>query len=318
MKNSNNIISTLVCSLLISCTNINPDFDHKKTSLSVTEQEVPETSNETNNSLPTSTDGSTTMDLIITTSVLPDTTTTEEISITGMKSTSSESSDTSGETSNTLSNTSESDTTGPIRIYCGNGIVELEEECDDGNRIDDDDCSLECVLSRTVFLTADYIGLVNFGGLAIADIYCQNDANKFNIPGKFKAWISDDHDMNDPIIRFDSLNFKGWYRSPLLKINNEKLPIAKGWKGLQEDLINPIMITSSGVVNIKTQKVWTNTTPDGKRNAGTPTCDEWTMFSDKTTQFGSPKETNDQWTAYSTTNCSEGSGGGKLYCFQVE
>jgi cysteine-rich repeat protein len=41
----------------------------------------------------------------------------------------------------------------PSSIECGNGFVELDEPCDDGNEIDGDGCNHDCVISGTVLWT---------------------------------------------------------------------------------------------------------------------------------------------------------------------
>jgi len=45
--------------------------------------------------------------------------------------------------------------TGTCEAYCGDGEVVLPEECDDGNRIDDDACDNSCKLGRLCFTAAE-------------------------------------------------------------------------------------------------------------------------------------------------------------------
>lgn len=225
----------------------------------------------------------------------------------------------------TGNNDSESSESIGTNIQCGNSVIEENEECDDGNLIDEDICSNECILPRIVFLSSEYIGLPDFGGIDIADDFCQNEAQKFNISGTFKAWLSDDNPDNDPIFRLNSTNFKGWYILPSIDDDLE-LPVAKGWNGLIEDLVNPINVTSAGVKDFSNVSVWTNTNNNGYRNDNTTTCTNWTQLDEaKMTQVGSPKEVDGKWTAYSTVTCSgpfpaphPPSGGAKIYCFQVD
>lgn len=322
-----NIIKLSLCSVFIgvSCTDADPHWD-SAASITITEQEVTNTNEETNPA-PTSSGSFTSTTLDTTTS--SDTSsdngniTTSELSETTIETVTSGEviveTTTSGEIIDSTSDTlAESSTSGPLPVYCGNGVHEINEECDDGNIIDDDNCSNECILPRTVFLTADYIGLNNFGGIKIADSYCQNDARKFNISGIFKAWLSDDNPNNDPLIRFNSINFLGWYKTvPIKTMDMISLPIAKGWNGLSQ-LSNPINITSSGVIDTKTTRVWTATQTNGKKSNNTSTCSNWTMLMDNQTITGNPQVTNDNWTNGAGALCSGMSGGGKLYCFQVE
>lgn len=49
---------------------------------------------------------------------------------------------------------------------CGDGISNpINEDCDDLNKVDDDSCSNDCIEPRIVFLTTDYIGPPDFGGI---------------------------------------------------------------------------------------------------------------------------------------------------------
>ena len=190
------------------------------------------------------------------------------------------------------------------------------EECDDGNKIDGDQCSNECIKPRWVFLTSDYIGLANFGGIKAADLYCQNDAIKFGMPGKYMAWLSEEDGGNSPIYRFESNDFKGWYRlrSPFTTL------LAKGWIGLTMfDLLAPINITPNGLLDIQTVSVWTATEPDGER-AENSWCDDWTMMnigSDYQVFVGDPQSSSmSSWSDGLIKSCASRTGS-KLYCFQV-
>lgn len=197
-------------------------------------------------------------------------------------------------------------------IICGDGVHDIGEECDDGNRLDTDDCSVECFEPKVVFLSYEYIGKPDFGGLNKADDFCQLEAFQWNVPGVFRAWISDDNADQDPYVRFNNLNFKGWYK--LLS----GLPIAKGWLGLQGGLLNPINITATGSVDMLTNRVWTNTTANGKRKLNTSSCANWKSLNDNAVGLGNPQFITDNWTDAGTTNCDGNTGPGKVYCFQID
>jgi cysteine-rich repeat protein len=74
---------------------------------------------------------------------------------------------------------------------CGNGVVEADEVCDDGNA-NDDVCTNTCAwgpATRIVFVTSEiYTG--NLGGLAGADAKCQSLADAAGLPGNYMAWLS--------------------------------------------------------------------------------------------------------------------------------
>lgn len=198
--------------------------------------------------------------------------------------------------------------------FCGDGYLNnlAKEQCDDFNKIDDDDCSNECIKPRIVFLTSDYIGPPTFGGIQKADEYCQNDANKFGIPGIFRAWISDSNPKNDPVERFgDFLTFNGWYRLP----SDPPKPVSKGAK-FQFGLSVPIDIMPMGSKDLVVESVWTNTKPDGTAYDYINNCNNWTSNSPSLTYAGSPQSINSEWTLYGWKNCSSGVGS-KLYCFET-
>lgn len=199
---------------------------------------------------------------------------------------------------------------------CGDGMLNNDEQCDDGNRFDEDDCSSECFKSRIVFLTDEFIGLNNFGGIDIADQFCKDEAIQFGLNGTFKAWISDDNPNNDPYVRFNSLDFAGWYKS--LPVDGDVFLIAKGWNGLAAPLLNSINITSSGTKDLITSRVWTATKPNGKRVTNVSTCSNWQSLADNQTIVGNPQVITDHWTDGSGAQCSGMSGPGKLYCFQID
>jgi len=242
------------------------------------------------------------------------------------------------------SETTESITTGSSTPVCGNGIVESPEECDELNpspslctkeckipicgdgfldsakeQCDDqnlnewDKCSNECLNNRIVFLTTNFIGLANFGGLQIADEFCQSEAKFFGLSGLYKAWLSDDAFETSPSFRFNSSDFEGWY-----VLDDEKTPIAKGWIDLTDgELINSINIQSDGIVD-NDNLVWTATNPDGTKNIN-GACSNWTTVnvgSGFNTVTGKSNSLNTEWSVVEDSCGSEILK--KLYCFQVE
>ena len=199
--------------------------------------------------------------------------------------------------------------------FCGDGFVNKPfEDCDDSNLEDLDECSNDCYKSRLVFLTSDYIGVANFGGLAIADKFCQSDASKFGLAGTYMAWLSDDDLLNSPIFRFKSEDFKGWY-----KLRTQfPTPLAKGWLGLQEDLLFTINVQANGASDQAVVSIWTATEITGERAEGS-TCENWTKLGlgpEYEVHSGNPQKTTFEWTNGLTKSCSSGIGA-KLYCFQV-
>jgi len=200
--------------------------------------------------------------------------------------------------------------------FCGDGFLNvINEECDDFNEIDDDKCSNDCIKPRTAFLTSDFIGPPDFGGIKQADKFCQDDADKFGIPGTFMAWLSDSDPNSDPENRFQSLKFEGWYQMP----GNPPVNLAKTWFGLQKpELVNPFNIMPMGTLDFSGATVWTDTGPFGKAQELDKNCNNWTSKDPALfTIVGYPQKISIQWTIAENKSCGNGVGG-KLYCFQVD
>jgi cysteine-rich repeat protein len=199
--------------------------------------------------------------------------------------------------------------------FCGDGYLNslAKEQCDDFNKIDDDDCSNDCIRPRIVFLTSDYIGTPKFGGVKVADDYCQNNANQLGLSGYFRAWLSDSNPKNDPVERFGDFSaYKGWYRLPSFP----PTPVLKGGE-FQLNPKVPINITASGFKDIVVDSVWTNTKFDGTAMDPGSTCNDWTLNGGSYfTYIGSPQSANNYWSILGSKACSSGVGS-KLYCFET-
>lgn len=225
---------------------------------------------------------------------------------------STDSTDSSGSSSTNPTEVNNETTIETIPI-CGNNILEFPEECDDGNSNEWDACSNNCINNRVAFLTTDFIGLANFGGIDIADKFCQTEAKIFGIPGIYKAWLSDDNSQNSPIFRFQSSEFEGWY------VSSNQIPIAKGWKDLTDgELINSINIQSDGFIDRGNNLVWTATNSDGTKNIN-GSCGNWSEINSGSgfnVILGNPNLINSEWTMIENSCGSEILK--KLYCFQVD
>ncbi|MCA9638830.1 MAG: DUF4215 domain-containing protein, partial [Myxococcales bacterium] len=78
-----------------------------------------------------------------------------------------------------------------MHAVCGDGYIWSGiEECDDGNTQGGDECDASCQSeARHVFVTDEtYNGAL--GGLAGADQKCQASASAANLPGSYYAWVS--------------------------------------------------------------------------------------------------------------------------------
>lgn len=109
---------------------------------------------------------------------------TEDLDSTSPMSTSSS----SGSTVDAPTNT----TSAPDPI-CGNGVVEADEACDDGNDVEGDGCTPLCTKDALmVFVTSMTID-ANFGALEEADAFCTAAAAKakVKVPSvAYAAWVS--------------------------------------------------------------------------------------------------------------------------------
>jgi cysteine-rich repeat protein len=193
---------------------------------------------------------------------------------------------------------------------CGDGFLQPGEECDDGNAAEGDTCSALCErLAFHVFVTsAAYPAAM--GGLAGADLRCNERAQAAGLPGLYRAWLSDgvtaasDHLYHSPV--------------PYRLVGGEEL--ANNWADLTINALNdPIDHDESGqavVVRVGTCEplgaVWTGTYQNGDSDGDT--CADWTSI-DATFDglVGMLFRNNGPWTAACEVTCA---GTGRLYCFE--
>lgn len=198
---------------------------------------------------------------------------------------------------------------------CMDGYKNISEECDDGDLDNTNLCNNNCIKSRFMFLTSDYIGGVGgFGGVKKADDICQKDADKFGLQGSYKAWLNDSKD--NLITNLNSQSFEGWYLLPKNQNMDFYIPIADGWNELVNgEIDNAINTIANGTKQPEASMVWTNTFPDGHLFASDTNCGNWTV-KEASNQggVGISSSTGPQWTNAGTQSCDKG---GKLYCIQV-
>ncbi len=177
---------------------------------------------------------------------------------------SSDTSTTGGETTSEGTE-SGSSSTGPAAPVCGNGIVEAEETCDDGNATPGDGCQ-ECAKDSIVFITSEIYQGFALGGLYGADQRCRSLAAKAELPRflTFKAWLS-----TPTMSAADRLlHSKGRY----ILVNG--LVVAQDWDALTSGTIeNPIMVDEKS--QTKDTRAWTGTLASGQPALGSEFCGDW-------------------------------------------
>jgi len=222
----------------------------------------------------------------------------------------SASSDTSGGAGTSIGATTEPDTSGPGTTgmpapVCGDGEVEGEEECDDGNAIEGDGCLSDCTREWFVFVTSDQAMQGDFGGVIGADYECRHRATKLFLPNgeRYKAWIS-----TSEVQPVDRLYHA---RGPYKLVNG--LQVAANWDALVSgSLDNPIIVTELGET-LETL-VFTGTLPDGSRVPNSTHCDDWTDNDDDNFGwYGASTESDKNWTYALQQGCG---GGANLICFE--
>lgn len=264
--------------------------------------------------------------------------TTGEIESTSIGTTDSIDTSSSG-TSSTSSTTQMVETTGP-QPYCGDGIVDENEECDDfgkdttycrkdckistcgdgyanlngleecddGNEDDNDLCNNNCIFNRKCWVSESSLP-GNMGGLEIADSLCEGEALFYGIPGPVKALMGDS--IKSPKIRLGSENFQGNY---ICEFKDKFELLHKGW--FEYSVKNPLvcMANKERIPNKETF-VWTFFENFGELGEGSAHCGDWKEAGERDTgMFGNPNSLG-YWREFSEEICLAEN---RIYCCQSE
>lgn len=212
-------------------------------------------------------------------------------------STSSESTDAGAET--------EISTTSSSPPFCGNGIVDGEEACDDGNAIASDGCQ-ECAKDSIMFVSSEIYQGFALDGLYGADQRCRSLAAKAGLDRflTFKAWLSTP--TMSVADRF--IHSRGRY----VLVNG--LVVAQNWDALTSGMIeNPIMVDEYS--QSQDSAVWTGTLASGEPALGSEFCEDWADDSGllKLAGTGFSTATDATWSFF-----EQGGGGSELRLYCVE
>jgi len=223
---------------------------------------------------------------------------------TGVGSASTSSSGTGDETAviestaGDVSTTNESTTTGessgesssgPPPAFCGNGVPEPGEECDDGN---DDDlfdaCTTSCARARIIFLTSELFQGGDIHTVVGADNMCQKAAGLAGLPEymNYRAIISDSTtDARDRLFPA---------QGPYRLVNG--LQVARNFDALMnETLEHPVDTTELGT-DPEQNAVWTGTQVGGVAVPGSKHCLGWTSSSPlELGVWGHPTSVDGDW-----------------------
>lgn len=211
-----------------------------------------------------------------------------------------------GETSTSTGESSESDgdtssSTGP-GSFCGDGMVDDDETCDDMNNIPDDGCK-DCALDSTVFVTSQlYQGNIN--GLAGADQRCRMLAALADLPRfeTYRAWLSSSTTSAAERL----LHSRGRY----VLVNG--IVVAQDWDALVSGTLeHPINVDENS--QTQTSYAWTSTLFDGAATPGADFCADWT--GDETYQGGAGLigMTDATWSFFENGPCTAAA---HLYCIE--
>ncbi len=216
----------------------------------------------------------------------------------------SSTSSSSGETASESSN-SGSSSTGPAVPVCGDGVVEGDETCDDGNAVPDDGCQ-ECAGDSIIFVTSALYQGFALGGLYGADQRCQSLAAKARLarPLTFTAWLSTPSmPASDRL-----LHSRGRY----VLVNG--LVVADNWDALTSGTLkNAIMVDETSMT--QETPVWTGTLASGQPAPASDFCEDWDDDSMllKLGGFGFSASTDATWSYFEDAACDSNA---RLYCIQ--
>lgn len=232
---------------------------------------------------------------------------TTETSTTNSGTTEFEVSTSSGEASTTSTDTDPetgSISTGLMPPVCGNGILEDDETCDDGNDTPNDGCQ-ECAKDSIVFVSSEYYQGYTLQGLYGADQRCRSLAGLASLPNHltFKAWLST---PTTPAAE-RLIHSKGRY----VLVNG--IVVAQNWDSLiSGTLEHPIIVDETS--QTKDDPVWTGTLFNGEPALGSEFCDNWEesgVF--ELAGVGSSMSVDAYWSFFDHGPCGSEA---RLYCIE--
>lgn len=187
---------------------------------------------------------------------------------------------------------------------CGDGYLHAGvEQCDDGNDISDDGCSNACEIELNLVFVSSGVYTGNLGGIAGADDECRQLAELADLPGDYKAWLSDGG--NSPSTHFT--------RSDQPYVLTDGTIIASNWSELTDGSLDaPINRTEFG--QEVSSYVWTSTTATSNVVNSNSVCFNWTDGSDNNSgSVGYTSDTNSGWSYAASDTCSSSY---HIYCFR--
>lgn len=210
-------------------------------------------------------------------------------------------------TSGSTDATTTGETTATPPPVCGDGVVEDDEECDDGNQAPEDGCSDACTTDIRAFVSSVTYRAGDLKSLYLADALCFNRAADAGLPEplQFKAFLSDS--QTDARDRFSG-------RGRIVMVNG--LVLADSWAALLAgELEQPLEVTEKS--ETYHGKVWTGTQPDGTRVPGSSHCADWSSYSAVDyAYYGYSDEISEEWLlADQLDNPAECPVQFALYCF---
>lgn len=169
-----------------------------------------------------------------------------------------------------------SSTTEGQEPHCGDGTVDLGEQCDDANGIADDFCDNDCMKNFRAFITsAAYRG--DFSVFEDADKLCDDAGAKFEDgePVVFKAWLATK--MSAPRTDF-SEHLRSSTKSIHMLRDGELVELVSSWGELTSGNANVVLSNSLKIDEDGEEhdgiRAWTNVSAKGER-VDDNDCGEW-------------------------------------------
>jgi len=140
----------------------------------------------------------------------------------------------------------------------------------------------------------------NMGGLAGADARCQALANAANLPGVYKAWLSDS--QASPLTRFTHSTL------PYIRVDGSQ--IAADWASLIGSSHSGGISSDEFGTYLSTISIWTGTNDNG---SAASTCNNWTSNDSMLNGTFGGSTYSSAWSNTGTHPCDFGT---NMYCFE--